>query len=166
MFEKLESCNMIPRRVEPAVARWLPHRPGRAGLPHPVLPVEVFATFWVILALGFSGRPGEDFAQPLSILFPGQRLLAASAVELVEPGALCVVAVRRYGTAVASDAVVGVVALHFAPQGLPLLLHAVVSVRSHPVAQLDERSAEPVARGVALDDGLAFARVTPVMREA
>ena len=29
------------RRVEPAVARWLPHRPGRADFPHPVLPVEV-----------------------------------------------------------------------------------------------------------------------------
>jgi len=28
------------RRVEPALARWLHHRPGRAGLPHPVLPVE------------------------------------------------------------------------------------------------------------------------------
>ena len=28
------------RRVEPAVARWLPHRPGRADFPHPVLPVE------------------------------------------------------------------------------------------------------------------------------
>ena len=28
------------RRVEPAVARWLPHRPGRADFSHPVLPVE------------------------------------------------------------------------------------------------------------------------------
>jgi hypothetical protein len=36
----VQSVKIRSRRVEPAVARWLPHRPGRAGLPHPVLPVE------------------------------------------------------------------------------------------------------------------------------
>ncbi len=27
-------------KIGPAVARWPPHRPGRADFPHPVLPVE------------------------------------------------------------------------------------------------------------------------------
>ena len=34
-----ESC-FGERRVEQAVARWLPRRPGRAGFSHPVLPVD------------------------------------------------------------------------------------------------------------------------------
>ena len=43
-------------KIGPAVARWPPHRPGRADFPHPVLPVDDWPG-----SAGLSG-PEPDYA--------------------------------------------------------------------------------------------------------